>query len=470
MNERKIIIFGASSGAAKVGDMIESIGLNVEFYVDNDSKKFETMFHGRSIKNPRILCDLKQDYNIIIASIYHDEIKQQLIDMGIDEKCIILKEQIVMNYINTHLGEIIGTPLDISNKYNNRKILIDLGDGIILGGIEKWGLDLANALSSRSCNVTVLAKKLKKEIPVEIKCSIKYYNFDYKQYIEEIKIIVQEIISQLPCTIIVNKIDFIFMASYIVKKYYPNKINIISVLHSDFTRMYEQNQLVQDSVDEIICVSNDLKIKLINKYKLKSEKVFFKDSPISPKSYYEKKYSEKSSSIIIGYGGRLEKAQKRADLLIPLIEKLNESCINYKLYIAGEGSQYDKINNYITSQRLETKIKLYGMIPFDQMENFWSQCDIFISLSDIEGIGLSMLEAMSLGVVPVVTDTAGAKSFITNGVNGFVNDLGDLDGIINCIMTLNNDREKMKKYGQLSKKIIRERCNMTEYCDFILGL
>ena len=46
------------------------------------------------------------------------------------------------------------------------------------------------------------------------------------------------------------------------------------------------------------------------------------------------------------------------------------------------------------------------------MAEFWKDADIVISLSDSEGMGLSILEGMSYGLVPVVTKTAGIGDFV----------------------------------------------------------
>ncbi len=460
-----VVIFGASGGAVKVIKTLKNLGIIIQFLVDNDTNKHGKMVEGLAVKSPDVLLDSGAAYKIIIASMYHGEIKEQLLQMGIGIENIRLKEEYILEYIDIHRNDFFYPKVTMSGTDIHDNIIIDLSEGIILGGIEKWGITLAEGLREQKRKVKIFT--VKDERNMDIKGEISYFDLSYERYIDSVKELVGAVIAQLPCTIVINRINQIFMAAYIVKRYFSDEIKIISVLHSDFSRMYEQNLLVQDSLDVILCVSKDVACNAIHLYNLESKKVHFKDSPIIYEEKFEKKYSKETEPIVIGYAARLEKSQKRADLLIPLIEKLEEYRLNYILFVAGGGSFFNSIYEYIRKHLLEHKVILCGIIPFNEMSCFWKQCDICINLSDIEGIGLSMLEAMALGVVPVVTDTAGASDFITNGENGYINNLRDVEGIAKDIYGLSIERNKLHKFGDKSREIIKRKCNLREYIEYI---
>jgi glycosyltransferase involved in cell wall biosynthesis len=407
------------------------------------------------------------EYKVIIASVYYSEIKEQLLAMRVKKQNIVLSEAYVLYYINLHMKDMMNEKTIELKEDKNWNILIDLAEGVILGGVEKWSITLAEGFYAKNRNVTLLTNKIEERMLSDKKNYIHCFDFSFNRYKESLKELVDEIATQLPCVIIINKINQVFMAAYAAKKIFGNTVKIISVIHSDFDKIYEQNAYVKNYVDSFMCVSNDVKNKFIEQYLVDREKVFFKDSPVYYDENYQKKYSPSNKPVVIGYGGRLEKAQKRADLLLPLIKKLEEYQVDYILNIAGEGSYYANIKEFITLYALEYKVNLLGMVEFVKMNEFWKQCDIFINLSEIEGIGLSMLEAMSVGAVPVVTDTAGAKSFIENGVNGYVNEIGDINSIADCIKKLCNDRESLITFGKHSRKIIKNRCNLEDYLDYI---
>ncbi len=466
----RIVIFGASGGAVKVAHTLKNIGIDFDFFVDNDSKKFGKILEGKVIRNPEDLVNTPIQYKIVIASMYHGEIEEQLLRMGIKKENIVLKEKYVLEYIDTHLQKIIIQQPDNMTEKTEDNILIDLGDGMKLGGIEKWGITLASALSSNHKKVTIITTEEESEIQLDEAISLRRFDLSFHRYTESIMELVDEITAHLPCTIIINRINQLFMASHIAKKNYGKSVKIISVLHSYFIRMYEQNELINKDVDAFMCVSSDIQNYFTTHYEVDCDKVYYKDSPIFFEEDYIKQYSDVDHPIRIGYGGRLERAQKRADLLIPLIHRLDELKVNYHFNIAGEGSYYDKIQNYRKDNSLEDRVSLLGSIPFDKMNDFWKQCDIFVNVSDIEGSSLSMLESMSFGVVPVVTDTSGAKSFANININGYVTKLEDVDSLAESIMELSKDREKLKEYGTVSRAMIKSRCNPQDYINYVCDL
>ena len=50
------------------------------------------------------------------------------------------------------------------------------------------------------------------------------------------------------------------------------------------------------------------------------------------------------------------------------------------------------------------RVTLVGRVGHDEMPNYYAAADVFISGSHYEGSGYALIEAMSAGVVPVVTD------------------------------------------------------------------
>ena len=57
------------------------------------------------------------------------------------------------------------------------------------------------------------------------------------------------------------------------------------------------------------------------------------------------------------------------------------------------------------------------------MEALVAQADIYVSIAESDGVSLSLLEAMSLGAVPVVSDIAANTDWIRDGRGGVVTDI-----------------------------------------------
>jgi glycosyltransferase involved in cell wall biosynthesis len=56
------------------------------------------------------------------------------------------------------------------------------------------------------------------------------------------------------------------------------------------------------------------------------------------------------------------------------------------------------------SETLRDRVVLAGRVSRDELPNYYSAADVFVSGSHFEGSGYAVIEAMSAGLIPVVTD------------------------------------------------------------------
>ena len=102
-----------------------------------------------------------------------------------------------------------------------------------------------------------------------------------------------------------------------------------------------------------------------------------------------------------------------------------------------------------------------GELNSFQMRDFWRKTDVFLSISDFEGCSLAMLEAMSFGCVPIVTNVSGVDEIVEDKVNGFVCPIGNMEKIVDSIeLAANMNIKHMEKNAQ---KTIREKCKYDDY-------
>lgn len=146
-----------------------------------------------------------------------------------------------------------------------------------------------------------------------------------------------------------------------------------------------------------------------------------------------------------------------------------ERNINFRMQIAGDGPLCDMIQAHIKEKGYERLVSMMGYLPREQMNRFWNDQDIFINVSECEGVGLSMLEAMGNGCVPVVTRVAGSEEFVTEGI-GYVCDIGGLNAMAEKVAFLDLHRELLAKMGQSASKSAREKCSVEAYVDHLLGM
>ena len=153
---------------------------------------------------------------------------------------------------------------------------------------------------------------------------------------------------------------------------------------------------------------------------------------------------------VITCAARLE-AQKNLTMLIKAFSSFDKSYPDYKLYIYGEGSEREKLEQQVKSYGLENKVFLPGNVP-DVTQRI-TKSKMFALSSDYEGLSNAMLEALAIGLPVVSTDhpIGGAKLFIRNGENGYLIKRNDANGMAEAF-------EKIARntidYGHLSEQAI----------------
>jgi starch synthase len=119
-------------------------------------------------------------------------------------------------------------------------------------------------------------------------------------------------------------------------------------------------------------------------------------------------------------------------------------------------------------------LKLKRAVPQVDIPGFLQQCDVFVFPSYFEGFGLVILEAMACGL-PVITTTAtGGPDIITQGDDGWVDEPGTLDTLIETMRFCVENRDRVSEMGanarataeQFSWEIYGERWVevLTEIC------
>ena len=125
--------------------------------------------------------------------------------------------------------------------------------------------------------------------------------------------------------------------------------------------------------------------------------------------------------------------QKDHITLIKALNLLKKEGIKFKLYLIGQGNNYNKINNLVNKYKLTNNIKLAGFK--EKAYEYINSADLFILTSKYEGLPNVLLEAQYLNKYIISTNCpTGPSEILLNGRAGDLFDVGDyrkLASIIN---------------------------------------
>lgn len=165
--------------------------------------------------------------------------------------------------------------------------------------------------------------------------------------------------------------------------------------------------------------------------------------------------------LCLGYLGRIAKTKGMEYLLHACIE-LKKMNIPFTLRIAGKEEFKDEFLPFF-KEKLGESFYYDGVIAGESKDDFLKNIDIFILPSFFEGLPMSLIEAMSFGVVPITTNVGSIGEIIKDENNGLFIGVKDYKSIVNRIIDLNNNRDLLYKLSLNAKKIITDKFSPEEY-------
>ena len=148
---------------------------------------------------------------------------------------------------------------------------------------------------------------------------------------------------------------------------------------------------------------------------------------------------------IILHVGRLNIQQKRSDLLLPFWEQLYDQLPDWHFVIVGDGPYYEKLQYDIQKKQMP-RITLEG---YQKPESYYEKAAIFMMPSAYEGFPNTLLEAQSIGCVPLAFDNYAALSWIVNNEwNAYLCPPFDVGKMAGKAKELSNDKMALLQMQQ----------------------
>ena len=156
------------------------------------------------------------------------------------------------------------------------------------------------------------------------------------------------------------------------------------------------------------------------------------------------------------YIGRLS-PNKRVDRLIAFFARLREKfppAETVKLHIVGSDTEGlgDKLLTQAQELGVAENVRLHGYISRDALIELLPQCGFKVSASEYEGFGLSVVEAMSAGMIPFLQRNAAFEETYERSGLGALASFEDLDGAVDAFLSMAADvtpehRRKARDFG-----------------------
>jgi glycosyltransferase involved in cell wall biosynthesis len=126
----------------------------------------------------------------------------------------------------------------------------------------------------------------------------------------------------------------------------------------------------------------------------------------------------------------------------------------------GDGELLAECRQMVISAGLESRISLPGL-----KRNIYDclfKMDAFILFSKWEGLPLSILEAMSIGLPIIASDIPAHRELLSNG-SGILVALNQVDKLIGILVSLPSRKDELAAWSKASRRFVEEKCSLSEF-------
>ncbi|MCW8849660.1 MAG: glycosyltransferase, partial [Melioribacteraceae bacterium] len=223
----------------------------------------------------------------------------------------------------------------------------------------------------------------------------------------------------------VRRVDFSIGKNKLSKLKYNTKLVNSIICISDFIK----SVLIKDGVDtnKLVTIRSGVDV---NKFK-----------GIVPDTNFRKIIGVNDNQLLLGTVAAFAGHKDYPNLLKAFAEVV-EKLPNTKLCIVGDGPLKNEIYKLVGELGLKNNIIFAGFV--DNVGDYLHAFDIFILASKKEGLGTSIIDALSLGLPIIATKTGGIPELIKNGKNGILVEPQNHNILAAAIIDLINNPEKRK--------------------------
>jgi colanic acid/amylovoran biosynthesis glycosyltransferase len=118
--------------------------------------------------------------------------------------------------------------------------------------------------------------------------------------------------------------------------------------------------------------------------------------------------------------------RKGAPVLVEACKILDEREIKFRCVIVGDGPQKAVLEQLVVRYALHRQVELVGTVFQESIQGYFQQADVFVlpcliaDNGDVDGVPVSLMEAMAMEVAAVSTNVSGIPELIEDGVSGLL--------------------------------------------------
>ncbi len=155
---------------------------------------------------------------------------------------------------------------------------------------------------------------------------------------------------------------------------------------------------------------------------------------------------------------------KGIDTGILVLERLASEFPDLGYAIAGTGPTRDALSAEVERRGLNERVRFLGEVPEEDLPALYCTACLYLGLSrelplQVEGFGLSLVEASACGVPVVACRSGGIPDAVEDGVTGLLVEPGNVEAATQAVRQVLSDEDLARKLGAGGRLEVERRLN-----------
>jgi glycosyltransferase involved in cell wall biosynthesis len=240
-----------------------------------------------------------------------------------------------------------------------------------------------------------------------------------------------------------------------IARYLPEDVLRILVVHNISPGTYAAARSVRDYAHVTIGVSERCRADLVARHGFSRDRTYAIPNAVDSDAFRKQvgRCINRGPELKALFVGRIEDASKGVMWLREILDALPEAV---RLTIVGDGPDMGKLKRRLAGHA--GRVNYTGSVQLSDIPAIMAGHDVLIMPSRFEGLGMTMIEAMAGGCVPVVSHIRGVTdTIVETGRNGFLFPIGNYTAAANAISRLHADRDLLERMSIAAKEMVLNR-------------
>jgi len=231
---------------------------------------------------------------------------------------------------------------------------------------------------------------------------------------------------------------------------------VVQILHQDTEYYYDLATRHEPLVHAFVAYSRRMYENLLARMPQRRDSIFW--LPYGVVIPEKVRVPSSSGPLRMVYAGRLDEAKGVLDLPA-LDDALLRRGTNVVWTIIGNGPSADRL---WTQWTRSSRVQWVPNATSTQVVSACADHDVFVLPSRVEGLSVATVEAMSAGLVPVVTRLPSMCEIVEDNRTGVLVDVGDVEAFADAVARLDRDRDRLNTMSCAARSLIAERFDIRD--------